>query len=118
MRQTMFRRNAVHGGRSVAGELYFELPKDQRKIFNPATAHLTVLLQGAAYSCSSELSHHKTRGVQTRRGLWIVPVLLRGRRSPRSKWERLQYDLTWHGLRQADLVPQVIEASIRRHGRG
>jgi hypothetical protein len=49
MRQTMFRRNTVYGGQSVAGELYFEIPKDQRKTFNPATAHLTVLLQGAAY---------------------------------------------------------------------
>jgi hypothetical protein len=49
MRQTMFRRNTVYGGQSVAGELYFEILKDQRKTFNPATAHLTVLLQGAAY---------------------------------------------------------------------
>jgi hypothetical protein len=49
MRQTMFRRNTVHGDQRVAGELYFEIPKDQRKTFNPASAHLTVLLQGAAY---------------------------------------------------------------------
>jgi hypothetical protein len=49
IRQTMLRRNTVQSGGSVAGELYFEIPKDQRKNFNPATAHLTVMVQGTSY---------------------------------------------------------------------
>jgi hypothetical protein len=49
IRQTMLRRNTVQTGQSVAGELYFEIPKDQRKSFEPATAHLMVLVEGIAY---------------------------------------------------------------------
>jgi hypothetical protein len=49
IRETMFPRNTVGDGKSVAGDLYFEIPKDQREKFKPATAHLTVLIQGAVY---------------------------------------------------------------------
>jgi hypothetical protein len=47
--QTMLRRNTVQSGGSVAGEMYFEIPKDQRKAFDPTNAHLTVLVQGTSY---------------------------------------------------------------------
>jgi hypothetical protein len=49
IRQTMLRRNTVQTGQTVAGELYFEIPKDQRKSFDPTNAHPTVLIQETTY---------------------------------------------------------------------
>jgi hypothetical protein len=52
--QTMFRPNTVHGGHSVAGELYFEIPKDQHKIFNPRLLISRYCSKDLSTSCSSE----------------------------------------------------------------
>jgi hypothetical protein len=58
MQEQLIRRNTIEPGGAVGGDLYFDIPKEQRKGFRAEETRLAVVIRGTTYECVGDRIWH------------------------------------------------------------